>query len=110
MANAQPKKVLVTSGTTETSTKYPVSPNGDHITLVACIAANGSSTVPLVVMTDRTIRERIYEEGWTPTEVMFANTISGYINQAIFNLWVTQVGSFRIPLFQNSPTSEFRYV
>ena len=91
VANAKPKKVLVPFGSNETCMKYPVSPNGDHITLVACIAANGSATVPLVVMTDLTIRERIYEEGWTPTEVMFANTTSGYINQTVFNRWVTNV-------------------
>ena len=62
-----------------------------HTTLVACIAADGSATKPLVIIREVTIRERLAGEGWTPRKVILAHTASGYINQEVFLSWINAI-------------------
>ena len=90
-ANSKAMKVLVDFNSNEESTKYAMDKNTDHATLVACIAADGTATKPLVIITQATIRERLIQEGWTRRKAMFAHTESGYINQALFRRWIDTV-------------------
>ena len=90
-ANAKAKKVLVGFNSGLTSIRYPVRRDTSHATLVACIASDGTSTKPLVIIKELTIRERLVREGWTRRKVMFAHTTTGYINQDVFLDWVVGV-------------------
>ena len=74
MANAKAKKVLVDFNSSDGSTNCPALRNTSHATLVACIAADGTATKPLLVIKEVTIRERLVQEGWTQRKVMFAHT------------------------------------
>ena len=90
-ANAKAKKVLVDFNSAESSTKYPVPRGARHATLVACIAADGTATKPLVIIQRVTIRERLITEGWTPRKAMIEHSESGYINKPIFLRWINNV-------------------
>ena len=90
-ADAKNKKVLVPITCPKTKTKYAVARDTRHVTLVACIGANGTSLMPLVVVTHKTIRERLILECWDEEKVLFAHSESGYINQDIFMLWLMVV-------------------
>ena len=88
--NGRAKKVL-NFNSNETSTKYPVPRGTRHATLVACIEADGTSTKPLVIIQQATIRERLITEGWTPRKVMIQHSESGYINKPIFLRWINDI-------------------
>ena len=90
-ANAKAKKVLVDFHSNETSTKYPAPRGTRHATLVACIAADGTATKPLVIIQQVTIRQRLITEGWTPRKAIIEHSESGYINQHIFLRWINLV-------------------
>jgi hypothetical protein len=67
---------------------YPVSRTGKRITLVACIAADGSYTKPLIVIPRKTIDEDLFLTGLTAEKVELYSQAKGYIDTQIFEAWL----------------------
>jgi hypothetical protein len=68
-----------------------VSRAGKRITLLACIAADGSYAMPLVIIPRKTIDEDFWLTGMTPEEVMILSESKGYIDIAIFEEWFIEI-------------------
>jgi hypothetical protein len=70
---------------------YPVSCAGKRITLVACIAADGSSLKPLVIIPRKTIDDDFRLTGLTAEKVMTRSQSKGYVDVKIFETWLVAI-------------------
>ena len=71
--------------------RYPVPRNHSHATVVACIAADGTSVKPLVIVQEVTVRQTLILKGWTKRKAVFAHTDTGYVNRDAFHAWLRGV-------------------
>ena len=62
-----------------------VSSNATHMTLLACICANGSYSPPLFICKDKSLDQTVLDKAIPESMVMTSS--SGYINETIFNEW-----------------------
>jgi hypothetical protein len=69
----------------------PVSRTGKRITLLACVAADGSFLKPAVVIPRKTYDEDLLLFGMTPEKVQLYSQGSGYIITAIFADWLQSI-------------------
>jgi hypothetical protein len=67
---------------------YPVSRTGKRVTLVACIAADGSFIRPSIVISRKTFDDELLLYGFTPEKVEIYDQSNGYIDLEIFNDWM----------------------
>jgi hypothetical protein len=67
---------------------YPVPRSGKRITLVACIAADGSHLKPVIVIPRKTIDEDLFLTGLTTEKVDVYSQSKGYIDRPIFDAWL----------------------
>jgi hypothetical protein len=72
----------------EDTVPYPVSRTGKRITLIACVAADGSFVRPCIVISRKTFDDELLLYGFTPEKVEIYNQRNGYIDIEIFNDWV----------------------
>ena len=65
--------------------------NSSHSTMLAGIAADGSSLIPLLILERDTFELELYNFGYTSDKLMLAHSDSGYINERLFNKWAKDV-------------------
>jgi hypothetical protein len=70
---------------------FPVSRTGKRITIVGCIAADGSFCKPLVVIPRKTYDRDLALTGITEEKVQIYYQIKGYMDKAIFLSWLSDV-------------------
>jgi hypothetical protein len=66
---------------------YPVSRTGKRITLIACIAADGSFVRPAVILARKTYEDEILLTGLTNEKIEFYSQENSFINGEIFEDW-----------------------
>jgi hypothetical protein len=67
---------------------YPVSRTGKRITLVACVAADGSFLKPAVVVSRKPVDLDLVTIGLTAEKVELFHQAKAYIDQSIFHDWL----------------------
>jgi hypothetical protein len=70
---------------------YPISRAGKRITLLACIAADGSDWKPFVIIPRKTIDDDFRLTGLTAEKVMLRSQPKGYVDIQIFEAWMTDI-------------------
>jgi hypothetical protein len=70
---------------------YPVSRTGKRITLLACVAADGSYLKPAVVITRKTYDDDLVLYGLTSEKVERYSQDNGYVATPIFDDWVRTI-------------------
>jgi hypothetical protein len=84
-ADRQTKTWYVSSEVKENYVYVPVSRTGRRITLVACIAADGSSIKALVIIPRKTVDPDLFLLGWTDEKVVVRHQGKAFINTEIFD-------------------------
>jgi hypothetical protein len=72
---------------TEPIVHYPLSRTGKRITLIGCIAADGSFLRPCLVISRKTFDDEILIHGFTPEKVEIYSQANAYIDLGIFDDW-----------------------
>jgi hypothetical protein len=70
---------------------YPVPRTGKRITLLACVAADGSHLKPAVVIPRKTYDEDLMLFGLTPEKVELYSQGTGYVEIPIFDDWMRSI-------------------
>jgi hypothetical protein len=86
-ADAQKTVCFVPADFQEPVVHYPVSRTGKRITLVACIAADGSFLRPCLVISRKTFDDEILTQGFTAEKVEIYSQSKAYIDLDIFDDW-----------------------
>jgi hypothetical protein len=68
-----------------------VSRASKRITLMACIAEDGSAITPQIVIPRKTVDENLFLTGLPPEKVVIRSQPKGYVTTALFDDWFTQV-------------------
>ena len=91
-----------------------VSSNATHMTLLACISADGNYSPPLFICKGQKVEKNILDNALQNS--MVATSSSGYINEKIFNqwfdkwiTWVRKSISSRVVLIVDNCTSHVKY-
>jgi hypothetical protein len=71
----------------EPTVSYPVSRTGKRITLIACIAADGSYLRPSLIIPRKTFDDELLLFGFTPEKVEIYSQTHSFIDIEIFNDW-----------------------
>jgi hypothetical protein len=87
-ADKQTRTCYVPSEHVADEVPYPVSRTGKRITLVACIAADGSHMKPVIVIPRKTIDDDLFLTGLTGEKVAIYSQSKGYIDTPIFDAWL----------------------
>jgi hypothetical protein len=87
-ADAPNKKCYVPTTHPGHEVPYPVPRTGKRITLVACVAADGSFLKPTIIIPRKTIDLDLYTLGLTPEKVEIFQQCKGYIDRPFFDEWV----------------------
>jgi hypothetical protein len=66
----------------------PVPRTGKRITVIACVAADGSYLRPSVIISRKTFEDEIVEYGLTPEKVEIYDQPKGFIDTDIFEDWI----------------------
>jgi hypothetical protein len=67
---------------------YPVAREGKRITLIACIAADGSYMRPALILARKTFEDEVLETGLTRRKLeLYRNQPHSFINTEIFEDW-----------------------
>lgn len=66
---------------------YPVSRQGKRVTLIACIAADGSVLRPAVIIPRKTYDDHLQQYGLTEEKLDVYHQQKGYIDRDIFETW-----------------------
>jgi hypothetical protein len=90
-ADRRIKTCYVSSKVKENQVYVPVSRAGKRITLVACIAANGSSLKPMIVIPRNTVNRDQFLLGWTDEKVVIRHQLNGFIKNEIFDAWMAEI-------------------
>jgi hypothetical protein len=90
-ADATQKVCFVPVSHTEKQVYYPVPRMGKRITLLACVAADGSFLKPTVIIPRKTYDEDLYLLGMTPEKVKLYSQENGYVETSIFNDWFKNI-------------------
>jgi hypothetical protein len=59
--------------------------------LTACVAADGSSLKPFVILPRETVDEEIYRAGYTEEKVVFHHHIHALMTKRIFEKWMNLI-------------------
>jgi hypothetical protein len=86
-ADAKTKICYVPIELQATHISYPVSRKGKRITLIACIAADGSFMRPALVISRKTFDDELLLLGYTPEKVEIYDQQKAYIDRDIFTDW-----------------------
>jgi hypothetical protein len=86
-ADALPVTCFVPATHVAKTVHYPVSRQGKRITLIACIAADGSVLRPAVVIPRKTYDDNLQEHGLTEEKLDVYYQRKGYIDRDIFETW-----------------------
>jgi hypothetical protein len=70
---------------------FPVPRTGKRITLVACVAANGSFLKPLIVVPRKTDDSDLALTGITDEKVAIYSQAKGYTDRPIYMAWLTEI-------------------
>lgn len=90
-ADATERYVVAPVERAEEARGYPVTRNEKRVTLLACITASGRRLKPLVISGRKTIDDELFELGYTPDDVMFPHSATGYMTSTIFAEWLEEV-------------------
>jgi hypothetical protein len=88
-ADARDKVCFVPTNHSGATVNYPVSRTGRRITLIGCIAADGSFLRPSVIIPRKTYDDDLMLYGLTPEKVDVYHQKKGYIDKDIFFTWMT---------------------
>jgi hypothetical protein len=83
--------VVVPESHPDDQTEIPFQRKSKRATLTACIAADGSSLKPLVIMSTGSIAEDIEEAGFTRDKVVFIFQNHGFMTKRIFQFWCQEI-------------------
>jgi hypothetical protein len=86
-ADAKPRKCVVPIGNQGKEINYAVSRQGKRITLIACVAADGSYLRPCVIIPRVTFENELGQAGWTPEKLEIYSQKHSYIDSDIFHDW-----------------------
>jgi hypothetical protein len=86
-ADAQETTCWVPSSADMEFVYVPVSRKGKRITLIGCIAADGSFLRPAVIIARQTVDDEILLKGLTPEKIEFYTQSKSYIDTEIFEDW-----------------------
>jgi hypothetical protein len=83
--------VLVPNSHDGTHVDIPVHRQCKRATLTACIAADGSSMKPFVILPQETIDEEIFRAGYTRDKVAYFHHVHAFMTKAIFERWINTI-------------------
>jgi hypothetical protein len=86
-ADAQQTVCFVPVDFEDSIVHYPVPRTGKRVTLIACIAADGSFIRPCLVISRKTFDDEILIQGFTPEKVEIYSQSKAYIDLDIFDDW-----------------------
>jgi hypothetical protein len=86
-ADRTEKTCLVPSSHAEESVYVPVSRSGKRITLIACIAADGSALKPEIIIPRKTVDADLVLTDLTAEKVTIRSQPHGFIDTRIFDSW-----------------------
>jgi hypothetical protein len=89
--DSQNVTVVVPKVHKDATVDIPVQRQCKRATLTACVAADGSSLVPFIILPRETVDEEIFRAGYTPDKVMFFHHIHAFMTQKIFEKWMTLI-------------------
>jgi hypothetical protein len=69
---------------------FPVTRIGKRITLIACIALDGSFLKPTIIVPRKTVDQDLVLTGLTPEKVTIKSQLHGFIDAPIFDSWVKE--------------------
>jgi hypothetical protein len=81
--------VPTTHATKETA--IPIKRSCKRATLTACVAADGTSLKPLVIISSGSIAEDIEEAGFTKDKVVFIHQNHRFMTKLIFQFWCQEI-------------------
>jgi hypothetical protein len=88
-ADAHTKICYVPSELAAAHISYPVSRKGKRITLIACIAADGSFLRPALVISRKTFEDELMLFGYTEEKIDIYDQPKAYIDRDIFITWLS---------------------
>ena len=83
--------VVVPAEVTQDEIKIPVARTTKRASILAGIAADGSTITPAVIVPRKTIEMELFENGYTPDKVMLAYQENGFFTIEIFERWAFEV-------------------
>jgi hypothetical protein len=86
-ADRTDQRVVVPESYEGDSIDIPINRASKRSTLLGAITADGFALDPMVIMHRGTIEREVYQTGYIPTRVMFAQQENGFIDTNLFNLW-----------------------
>jgi hypothetical protein len=86
-ADAKQKTCFVPADADIDRISYPVSRSGKRITLIACIAADGSYMLPSLIIQRETFEDELLLMGFTPEKVELYTQKTSFIDRDIFFDW-----------------------
>jgi hypothetical protein len=89
-ADAKPKTCIVPSHVAE-KPYYSVSRRGKRITLIACVAADGSYVTPALIIPRVTYEDELAEYGLTDEKIVIYSQKNAFIDRDIFFDWLKDV-------------------
>jgi hypothetical protein len=86
-ADAPIKTAFIPADATDKQVYYPVSRTGKRITLIACIAADGSYLKPALIIARKTFDDELVDYGYTPEKLDIYSQDKSFIETTIFEVW-----------------------
>ena len=84
-------KVFVPSDYESSSIKYPRNRASKRASLVGCIAADGSTLKPMIIIPRKTIEEELELYGYTRRNVCFAYQEHSFMTSKLFLKWANEI-------------------
>jgi hypothetical protein len=90
-ADRKDVRVVVPSVYSANEIQIPCKRGAKRASMLGCIAADGSSLVPLIIVPRKTIEVELFEVGYTPDKVLVRFQENGFISAALFDEWVHSI-------------------
>jgi hypothetical protein len=89
--DANTEKVIVPLSYKSNKFTLPIDRQAKRATLLAAITAAGDALKPLIIVPRHTCEQELYEIGFTPQSVLYAEQENGFITAELFNYWAEEV-------------------
>jgi hypothetical protein len=85
------EKVIVPIEFPDANIPMPVNRQSTRSTLLGAITADGGRLKPLVIVSRETLETELYENGLSPSRVMYAKQENAFITRDLFEKWANEV-------------------
>jgi hypothetical protein len=84
-------RVIVSAGFTDDKIDVPISRTDSRASVIACIATDGHSLTPMVIVPRKTVEIELHEFGFVPNAYSFVWQENGFCTRLLFERWCFEV-------------------